>query len=305
MAKIKVSRENKDRVFRLIFGGNDKSWTLSLYNAVNGSAYTNPDDITITTIEDVLYLNMKNDVSFLIADTMNIYEHQSTYNPNMPLRMLLYAGMLYSAYAQDLNTYSDRLQRLPAPKMIVFYNGKKKLDDEIVLRLSDAFQEGMKGDIEVTVHMLNINSGSNMELMERCRPLSDYSKFVSNVRLLKAQGKEMADAVHQAIRDLGDDSPIKGYLQKMEAKVLRSCITEYDEQKVMDKFKEEYIAEGLQKGLQAGRAEGHAAGLQKGRAETQTLTAKRMLESGKFTLEDIARFSGLPIKAVENLAAKN
>ena len=255
MTEIKVNREHKDRVFRLIFGGNDKSWTLSLYNAVNGSDYTNPDDITITTIEDALYLNMKNDVSFLIADTMNMYEHQSTYNPNMPLRMFLYAGMVYSAFAEDLNTYSDRLQRISAPRLIVFYNGKKELNDEVVLKLSDAFPEGMKGDMEVDVHMLNINYGSNKELMKRCRPLSDYSNFISNVRLFKVKGKEMADAVHLAINELGDDSPIKDYLQMMEAEVLKSCITEYDEQKVMDKFREEYIAEGLQKGLSDGRTE--------------------------------------------------
>ena len=248
MTEIKVNREHKDRVFRLIFGGNDKSWTLSLYNAVNGSDYTNPDDITITTIEDALYLNMKNDVSFLIADTMNMYEHQSTYNPNMPLRMFLYAGMVYSAYSEDLNTYSDRLQKIPAPRLIVFYNGKKELNDEVVLRLSDAFPEGMKGDVEVNVHMLNINYGNNEELMKRCRPLSDYSNFISNVRILKLKGNEMADAVHLAIGALSDDSPIKAYLQKMEAEVLKSCITEYDEQKVMDKFREEYIAEGLQQG---------------------------------------------------------
>lgn len=248
MTEIKVNREHKDRVFRLIFGGNDKSWTLSLYNAVNGSDYTNPDDITITTIEDALYLNMKNDVSFLIADTMNMYEHQSTYNPNMPLRMFLYAGMVYSAFSEDLNTYSDRLQKIPAPRLIVFYNGKKELNDEVVLRLSDAFPEGMKGDVEVNVHMLNINYGNNEELMKRCRPLSDYSNFISNVRILKLKGNEMADAVHLAIGALSDDSPIKAYLQKMEAEVLKSCITEYDEQKVMDKFREEYIAEGLQQG---------------------------------------------------------
>lgn len=91
--------------------------------------------------------------------------------------------------------------------------------------------------------------------MKRCRPLSDYSNFISNVRLFKVKGKEMADAVHLAINELGDDSPIKDYLQMMEAEVLKSCITEYDEQKVMDKFREEYIAEGLQKGLSDGRTE--------------------------------------------------
>ena len=109
--KTKVKRNYKDSLFRLIFGGEDKSWTLSLYNAVNGSDYRNPEDITITTIEDALYLNMKNDVSFLIADTMNLYEAQSTFNPNMPLRMLIYSGMVYSSYAVFGEKYNDPIYR--------------------------------------------------------------------------------------------------------------------------------------------------------------------------------------------------
>ena len=85
----------KDRLFNFIFGSEEnKAWTLSLYNAVNGSSYTDPTAIEINTIKEVMYLGMHNDVSFLIADNMNLYEQQSTYNPNMPLRFLQYAGNL-------------------------------------------------------------------------------------------------------------------------------------------------------------------------------------------------------------------
>ena len=281
--KTKVKRNYKDSLFRLIFGGEDKSWTLSLYNAVNGSDYRNPEDITITTIEDALYLNMKNDVSFLIADTMNLYEAQSTFNPNMPLRMLIYSGMVYSSYidVQNIRIYGSMPQKIPAPRLVVFYNGERHSNEKEVMKLSDSFPEKKKGDIEVEVTMLNINSGNNAGLLERCRPLFDYSLFVSGVRKYKAKGKTMEAAVHMAIRDLADDSPIKRLLLSMEAEVVYSCITEYDEQKIMNQFRDE------------------------GREEAQAETAKRMLKNGKLSITEIAEYSGLSPEEVQKLASVN
>lgn len=91
-----ANNQYKDRLFNYIYGNEgNKAWTLSLYNAVNGSDYRDPDAIEITTIKEVLYLGMHNDVSFMISDEMNLYEQQSGYNPNMPLRQLQYAGNLY------------------------------------------------------------------------------------------------------------------------------------------------------------------------------------------------------------------
>ena len=94
-----VSREYKDRLFNFLFGAEEnKEWTLSLYNAVNRSAYTDASQIKITTIREVMYLSMHNDVSFLISDEVNLYEQQSTFNPNMPLRQLQYAGLVSFEY---------------------------------------------------------------------------------------------------------------------------------------------------------------------------------------------------------------
>ena len=124
--KLKVNREYEDRLFKFIFGHPEhKNWTLSLYNAVNGSSYTDPEEIKITTLKDVIYMSMKNDLSFLIANTMNFYESQSTYNPNMPMRFLIYAGMVYSAYVKDdendIDLYSYLQQMFPVPKLVCFY----------------------------------------------------------------------------------------------------------------------------------------------------------------------------------------
>ena len=106
MAKAHINRAFKDSLFRMIFRERDE--LLELYNAVNGSHYDNPDDLTITTIEDVLYLGMKNDISFLIGQYLNLYEAQSSWNPNMPLRGLFYFSRLYQGYIkqQQLDLYS-------------------------------------------------------------------------------------------------------------------------------------------------------------------------------------------------------
>ena len=255
MEEIKVNDEHKDRLFKRLFGSyENRQWTLELYNAVNGTSYTNADDITITTVEDALYLSMRNDVSFLIADTMSFYEHQSSFNPNMPVRMLMYAGMVYSRYMDEheIYIYGSSLKRLPVPKLVCFYNGPREMEDKSVLRLSDSFPEGSESDIEVCVLMLNINYGRNAELQRRCRPLMDYSQFVGSVRELRGKGCSMEEAVHTAIRRLGEDSPIKGYMLAKEAEVYRLCITEYDEKKDRELFRKDCLDEG--------RAEGRVEG---------------------------------------------
>ena len=86
----KVNKKYKDRVFKFIFGRN-KAWALSLYHAVNGSNYTDPDALEFNTIDEILYIGMQNDVSFLLFFVLSIWEHQSTFNPNVPIRMFLYA----------------------------------------------------------------------------------------------------------------------------------------------------------------------------------------------------------------------
>ena len=120
---------------------------------------------------------MHNDVSFLISNEMNLYEQKSTYNPNMPVRLLQYAGNLYEKYFKEnsLNKYGGRLLPLPVPKLVVFYNGKKEQPDEMILKLSDSFPEGSDADIEVKVRMLNVNVGRNQLLLEACKPLGEYS----------------------------------------------------------------------------------------------------------------------------------
>lgn len=124
-----ANREYKATLFHVLF--QEPREALALYNAVRHTSYDNPDDLTITTLEDVIYIGMKNDLSFLIGHTMNLYEHQSTFNPNMPLRGLFYLSRLYEGYVEqnNLDIYSSTLLKLPLPQYLVFYNGKQEMEE--------------------------------------------------------------------------------------------------------------------------------------------------------------------------------
>ena len=240
-----VSREYKDRLFNFLFGSEEnKAWTLNLYNAVNSTSYTDPELISINTIKEVLYLGMHNDVSFLIAGEINLYEQQSSYNPNMPLRLLQYLGNLFEKYItqRGLNKYGSTLISLPVPKLVVFYNGEKDQPDETVLRLSDAFSEGakadvgagVKADVEVMVRMINVNQGRSPQLMESCQPLKEYAwlmqRIRKNIKVNQDNGvdKELIviKAVDQAIEEMPKEFLLKPFLDAHRAEVQGMLLTE-------------------------------------------------------------------------------
>ncbi len=250
--KVTVNKEYKDRLFNFIFGSpENKKWTLSLYNAINGSNYTDENAIEINTIKEVLYLGMHNDTSFLLSDTVNVYEHQSTYNPNMPLRQLQYLGSLYEGYIakNKLNKFGDELLELPVPKLVVFYNGLTEKEDERILYLSDSFKgkNRNEADVEVRVKMLNINYGHNKELLEACRPLFEYSWLIDKIRqYLKTMERE--NAVNRAIDEVPEDFVLKPFLKEKKAEVFSMLLTEYNEEEVMELFR----ADGERKGRKEG-----------------------------------------------------
>ena len=244
----KVNKKHKDRVFKFIFGKN-KQWALSLYNAVNGSDYTDPDAIEFNTIDEILYIGMQNDVSFLLFFVMSIWEHQSTFNPNVPIRMFLYAAQLYDKYITEHNCYrySKNLIKLPRPKCICFYNGTDEQPEKMILKLSDAFrqngEEAVDTDIELTVRMLNINYGNNKTLMEACKPLMEYSWLVENIRQNDKLFKNIEKAVDKTLDEMPDDYVIKKFLLANRAEVKGMFLTEYNEKKILAQERQEGINE--------------------------------------------------------------
>lgn len=184
MKQSSVDRKYKNNLFIYLFT-KKKEYALSLYNAVNQSDYTNEGDLQFKLLEDVLFIEMKNDVSFLFDGALNLYEHQSTFSYNLPLRGLFYLADLYRKLVPVKNLYHKKLIRIPTPKYMVFYNGPvEDMDvDRLELKLSDAFQvpDESKG-FEWTATVLNINPGFNETLFEKCGILREYAEFVEVVK---------------------------------------------------------------------------------------------------------------------------
>ena len=252
----KANRQFKDRLFRLIFGSEEyRENALSLYNEVNHTSYTDASQLIFTTLDNAVYLGMKNDLSFLLGSDMNLYEQQSTYNPNMGLRGLLYFSHLYSSYVETegLNLYSGRPLKLPAPRFIVFYNGREKRPAREEIRLSDLFEPAGEGALEVVAKMININYNEGAEILKRCEPLMAYAQLVQEVRDRAAAGMTLDEAVSGGVESCIRKGVLRDILQKYKSEVVGMILEEYDEEKVRDMFRKEYLEEGREQGREEER----------------------------------------------------
>ena len=251
---LKANRNYKDTVFRMIFS--DRKNLLSLYNAVNGTSYKNPEELEIVTLENAIYMGMKNDLAFIIATNLFLYEHQSTYNPNMPLRDLFYISSEYQKLVDHKSLYSSVLQKIPAPNFIVFYNGTEKKEDRWENALSDAYETPDKEPrLELKVLTLNMNEGHNKELMEQCQTLREYAKYVALVRKYKKEMKLDA-AVKCAVDECIQSGILAEFLKKNRAEVIAVSIFEYDKEEEEKKLRKAEYEAGDDDGKKLGITEG-------------------------------------------------
>ena len=246
---VTINRENKSLLFCYIFGSEEnKKYLLSLYNAINHTNYTNIEDVTINTLSDIIYIRMKNDVSFLFDSYMSLYEHQSTFNPNMPLRGMMYFSTLYSQFLSEnqKNIYGESLVKIPTPRYIVFYNGNDNYPDRLDLKLSDAFESpDDSGNFEWTATMLNINSGHNRDIMEKCQALSQYSEFVAKVKEYN-QTRPIKEAIDLAVEYAISHNYLDGFFKKHKEGIMLSCLTEFNEEVFRKGIREEGYQDGCE-----------------------------------------------------------
>lgn len=253
MQETKVNRNYKDRLFRFLF--QEKEDLLSLYNAVNHSSYKDPGLLEITTLDDVLYLSMKNDISFLIDSYMNLYEAQSTWNPNMPLRGLFYFSKLYSSYIEknQLDIYSSTRLTLPTPQYLVFYNGTQTEPEMQTLSLSSSFEKQTESDhlpcLECNATILNINYGFNSNLMTHCRKLYEYSYLISQIRAFLKKGNTLESAVDLAIKDCLQHNVLTDFLSRHREEAKLMILSEYNE----ELHRKTLLREGREQGLKEGQ----------------------------------------------------
>ena len=253
-----VYRSYKDRLFRMVF--REKKELLGLYNAVNGTSYTDPEALTVVTLENAIYMNMKNDLAVVMDFYMNLYEHQSTYNPNIPLRNLHYVAKELRSWSGGRTIYGRQLVKIPTPRFFVFYNGRDMQPERQVLKLSDAFMNPEEDPaLELKVVMLNINLGRNKELMEQCHTLLEYAQFVDRLRTCeKSMGRE--EAVKHTVDACIREGILRDFLLKYREEAIEMCIFEYDEEETLRQLGQQSYEGGVAAGIEQGREEGKLVG---------------------------------------------
>ena len=225
-----MNRQYKSSVFISLFG--EKETLLELYNAIQETNYDKNTEIQITTLENVLYMEQMNDISFVIdGKIVVLIEHQSTINPNMPLRMLLYIARTYERITQRDDLYKQSRMTIPRPEFIVLYNGEDPYPDDAVLKLSDMFaQYGEKCpiELELTVRVFNINRGHNPKLAQKSEVLDGYEKFIATIRDYEKAGMSRESAIRQSVIDCINRNILKEFLEANGSEVVNMLLTEWN-----------------------------------------------------------------------------
>ena len=279
-----ANRKYKDTIFRSLFS--DKRNLLSLYNALNGKSYENPDELEIVTLENAIYMEMKNDLAFILDLNLFLFEHQSTYNPNIPLRDLLYIASEYQKLIDSKSLYSTGLIKIPTPRFVVFYNGERKIGEYMEHRLSEAY-ENLIGEpaLELKVIVFNINEGYNEKLMERCGILREYAQYVARVRRYSGD-MPLEEAVKRAVDECISEGILAEFLSKNRAEAIKVSIFEYNKEVEERKL----------------RAAEFEYGKSEGEKSQAIIVAKRMLEA-KEPLEKIQKYTGCTAQEILELYA--
>jgi len=279
----------KDSVFSLLFS--DPDLLRELYCALKGIDLPSDIPVTINTLQDVLVMDRINDISFEIGGKLVILiEHQSTINPNMALRLLLYIARVYDKIIGDKKKiYTTNLIRLPRPEFFVLYNGVSPYPDEETLKLSEAFESAAslgipeKGNpsLELVAKVININQGRNEKILQKCKTLNGYCAFIEKVRKYVKEGYSLEEAIRKAVIYCCDHDILKEFLEKNALEVMTVFLTaEWN----LDDAKQVWYEEGMEKGLEKGREE----------------IARNALAEG-LSMEIVQKITGLDIDTIKSL----
>ena len=249
------NREYRSDVFCLLF--RDKRRALELYNALNGSFYDDPGQVeTVELGNGGISLSVRNDASFILDAHLNIYEHESTICPNMPLRCMIYFTTIVHGRFWNKNIYGRRLVKIAAPHFVVFYNGTEEAPAQYRLKLSDAFEHSTgEPEIELTCLVYNINKGKNPALIAQSPTLRDYMYFVDLVREYDAKTNhaDLAGAIKLAIRQCITENVLKNFLKKHYTEVVKMMQWDFTFEHRLELEREEAREEGREEGKEDGR----------------------------------------------------
>jgi len=287
------NREVKSDVFSMLM--EDKRNALEVYNALNGSDYSDPELIEMVTLEKGISLTIRNDAAFILDANINIYEHQSTYNPNMPLRAFLYLASTLKLMLKKKDLFGGKLT-IPTPHFAVFYNGTKNRPDKEVMLLSELFShKECSPELELKCTVYNINSGTDNGILNKCIVLNEYTQFVEKVRYYESINDE--SPISTAIDWCIENHILEEFLIGRGQEVIKVMTLDMTFEHRMEIRCQEALEEGRQEGLQEGRQEGLQEGRQEGLQEGRQSIISTMLLAGK-TAEEIADFCNIPLDEV-------
>ena len=300
---MKTNVKFKSSVFSLLFSEPDI--LRELYCALKGVTLPGDVPVVINTLEDVLFMDRINDISFEIDGRLVVLiEHQSTVNPNIALRLLMYIARVYEKTVGDRNIYSGKKLTIPQPEFFVLYNGVAPFPDKSVLKLSDMFTSveslGLPGTaryaLELEVTVLNVNAGKNEAIVNRCRHLAQYSAFIAKVREYERKGNSLQEAVKKAVVYCRDHAILKELLEEHASEVLNMLTTEWN----LDDAKKVWFEDGFEEGMEKGMEKGIVKGREEGRGERDYEIARNMKTRGRPAVE-IAEDTGLSLETIERL----
>ena len=269
----------------------DPALLRELYCALDGVSLPPDVPVTINTLKNVLFMSQYNDISFEIGGKLVVLvEHQSTINPNMALRLLMYISRIFEKIVKGRNIYSKTPLSIPRPEFFVLYNGKDPFPDNQVLRLSDAFEKpeypGLpKKDsltMELVVRVININEGRNQAIADRCKKLAEYSAFVARAREFEKELGSREEALKEAIKYCQKHDILTEFLKENAAEVLSMLYTEFN--------------------LDDALAVRYEEGWEGGEENKAVEIAKNALAKG-LTIEFVNEITGLDIDTIRDLQA--
>ena len=250
-----TNKNYKDTVFVKLFS--NKLELLNLYNAIKNTNYSiDNTNINIVTLDDVLFMDRKNDLCFTINDKLVVLiEHQSSINNNMPLRFLLYIAREYERILDDKNIYKSSLVKIPTPDFIVLYNGKDDYPINNRLYLSDSFYDNTNLKLELVVDVININYDVHSSILDKSSTLNNYSYFIHLVRTYIEMYKSSIDkkellyfSIKKSIETCINQNILSDFFKSNGSEVINMLSTEFN----LDDAKLIWTQEGFQEGFQKG-----------------------------------------------------
>ena len=292
-----INRKYKDSVFRMIFSEKDK--LIELYNAIFDTTYTEDDSVDITTIEDVIFKTMKNDISFVMdGKFVLLVEHQSSINNNMCLRDLLYAAELIRRMIDPKDLYKEAPVKIPNPKFVVLYNGERYMPPSDEQKLSDNFlKEELEYSLQLKLDVYNINIDAGSELLEKSPTLRQYSMFVERVRKYSKEKETLTERDMVEIMDSCiKDGMLPEFLSKYGREAVGMMFKELTQEEALEMSRQDGYDLGIEKGIEQGRSEGEASG-----RTAEKLEMAKMMKSDNEPIEKISKYTGLSIEEIEKL----